>query len=150
MPTAIIIDGKKTTASGSIVRQYRKLKGITQDELGKKLNVKKSRISKIENDKDLDISVLINILRQLDIDAQVTVNPMNQAEMEECYSFIASCVAAFAKAKGLTMSKAFNYLNLYKGIYLLSSCYEVEITLPLDEILNDLTMVCQRNGGGIK
>ena len=70
--------------------------------------------------------------------------------MGEVYSFISSCVGAFAKSKGLTQKAAFNYLNLFKGINLLISCYDVEITLPLSEIINDLTLVCQRNGGDIK
>ena len=65
-------------------------------------------------------------------------------------NFIKSCVDAFAKAKGLSRRTAFNYLNINKGVSLLVSCYDVEITLPLDEILNDLTMICQRNGGEIK
>ena len=150
MPTAIIIDGKKTTASGSIIRQYRKMRGLTQEELGSRLQVKKSRISKIENDEDLDINLLISVLKHLDIEAQVMVNSKTQKEMAEVYSFIASCVESFAKAKGLTKKSAFNYLNIYKGISLLTSCYDVEITLPLEEILNDLTLVCQRNGGGIR
>lgn len=70
--------------------------------------------------------------------------------MEDVYTFIESCVDAFAKAKGLSRRAAFNYLKINKGISLLVSCYDVEITLPLDEILNDLTMICQRNGGEIK
>ena len=41
-------------------------------------------------------------------------------------------------------------MNLFKGVSLLITCYDVEITLPLDEILNDLTVVCQRNGGKIR
>ncbi len=150
MSTAVIIDGKRTDASGSIIRHYRKIKGLTQGELGERLRVGKSRISKIENDENLDIDVLINALKHLDVDAQIVVNVKNQSEMEEVYSFIASCVDAFAAAKGITRKSAFNYLKLFKGINLLSSCYEVEITLPLDEILNDLTLVCQRNGGDIR
>ena len=150
MPTAIIIDGKKTDASGSIIRQYRKMRGLTQDELGARLHLKKSRISKIENDDDLDIDVLLKVLRNLDVEAQVVVSAKNQSEMSDVYSFITSCVDAFAKAKGLTRKAAFNYLNLFKGINFLISCYDVEITVPLEEILNDLTLVCQRNGGNVR
>lgn len=150
MPTAIIIDGKRTNASGSIIRQYRKMRGLTQDELGERLRVKKSRISKIENDENLDINVLLNALKHLDVEAQVVVTGRNKSEMAEVYSFISSCVEAFAKSKGLTRKSAFNYLNLFKGINLLVTCYDVEITLPLDEIINDLTLVCQRNGGDVR
>lgn len=86
----------------------------------------------------------------MNVEAQLTVNSKTHSEMEEVYSFVKSCVNAFAKAKGLSQKTAFNYLNINKGISLLVSCYDVEITLPLDEILNDLTMICQRNGGEIK
>ena len=150
MPATIIIDGKKTEATGRIIRDYRKMRGLTQKELGARLRVKKSRISKIENDNDLDINVLVNVLKHLDVEAQLTVNSKTQSEMEDLYSFIKSCVDAFAKAKGLSRRTAFNYLNINKGVSLLVSCYDVEVTLPLDEILNDLTMICQRNGGEIK
>ena len=88
MPTAIIIDGKRTNASGSIIRQYRKMRGLTQDELGERLRVKKSRISKIENDENLDINVLLNALKHLDVEAQVVVTGRNKSEMAEVYSFI--------------------------------------------------------------
>ena len=57
MQTAVIIDGKRTKVSGRIIRQYRRMRGLTQEELGVRLNVKKSRISKIENDDNLDINV---------------------------------------------------------------------------------------------
>lgn len=150
MQTAVIIDGKRTKVSGRIIRQYRRMRGLTQEELGVRLNVKKSRISKIENDDNLDINVLINALKHLDVEAQVVVNAKNYEEMEEVYTFISTCVYAFAKAKGLSQKAAFNYLNLFKGVSLLITCYDVEITLPLDEILNDLTVVCQRNGGKIR
>ena len=124
--------------------------GGLQVELGERLRVKKSRISKIENDENLDIDVLLNALKHLDVEAQVVVTGRNKSEMAEVYSFISSCVEAFAKSKGLTRKSAFNYLNLFKGINLLVTCYDVEITLPLDEILNDLTLVCQRNGGDVR
>ena len=137
-------------ASGSIIRQYRKMRGLTQDELGKRLKVRKSRISKIENDKNLDINVLINALKHLDVEAQVVVAARSHSEVEAVYEFVAACINAFASAKGLTQKAAFNYLNLFKGLNLLVSCYDVEITLPLDEILNDLTLVCQRNGGNVR
>ncbi len=70
--------------------------------------------------------------------------------MEEVYTFIISCVDEFARRKNLTRKAAFNYLNLYKAIKLLTSCYEAEITLPLDEIINDMTLVCKRNGGHVE
>ncbi len=150
MPTTVVVDGQRVPASGSVIRQYRKMRGLTQEELGRRLNVRKSRISKIENDDNLDIQVLIDTLRQLDVEAEILVSAANHVEMEEVYTFIISCVDEFARRKDLTRKAAFNYLNLYKAIKLLTSCYEAEITLPLDEIINDMTLVCKRNGGHVE
>ncbi|MGM9770904.1 MAG: DUF3791 domain-containing protein [Candidatus Cryptobacteroides sp.] len=150
MSAIIIIDGRSTEATGSIIRKYRRMRGLTQEELGKQLKVRKSRISKIENNENLDTDTLINILKHLDVEVQLMVNSKTHSEMEEMYSFINACVDAFANAKGLSKKTAFNYLNLHKGIHLLVSCIDVEMTLPLNEILNDLVMVCRRNGGEIK
>jgi len=60
------------------------------------------------------------------------------------------CVGAFAKAKSIPHTDAFNYLNEYKGIDFLIDCYEAEHTLSLDDAVNDLTLVCKNNGGSIQ
>jgi hypothetical protein len=60
------------------------------------------------------------------------------------------CVSAFSGKKGLTQQDAFNYLYDYKGIEFLVDCYEAEHTLSLDDAVDDLTRVCQNNGGTIE
>ncbi|MGM9785348.1 MAG: multiprotein-bridging factor 1 family protein, partial [Candidatus Cryptobacteroides sp.] len=59
MSAIIIIDGRSTEATGSIIRKYRRMRGLTQEELGKQLKVRKSRISKIENNENLDTDTLM-------------------------------------------------------------------------------------------
>lgn len=150
MGISVVIDGNRTTASGRIIRQYRKFRGLSQEELGRRMNVKKARISKIENSAELDADVLVNTLKHLDVEAQIFASSTTTIKLDDMFTFIIDCVSAFAKSKSLTKKAAFNYLNIHNGINLLSNCYDVEVTLPLNEIINDLTLVCQRNGGSIR
>ena len=60
------------------------------------------------------------------------------------------CVSAFAESKGLSQRDAYNYLEKYKGIDFLEECYDAEHLLSLDDTVEDLTVVCKNNGGGIE
>ena len=59
------------------------------------------------------------------------------------------CVSAFAMAKQLPQTEAFNYLHEYRGIDFLIDCYDAEHTLSLNDAVDDLTLVCKNNGGSI-
>ena len=45
--------------------------------------------------------------------------------------------------------KAFAYLNRFKGISFLDECYEAEHLLSIDDAVNDLFIICKRNGGAL-
>jgi hypothetical protein len=60
------------------------------------------------------------------------------------------CVGAFAGAKNLTQKDAFNYLEKYKGMEFLIDCYDAEHTLSVDDAVDDLTLVCKKNGGTVE
>jgi hypothetical protein len=60
------------------------------------------------------------------------------------------CVGAFAESKNLTPKDAFNYLEKYKGMEFLVDCYEAEHTLSVDDAVDDLTVVCKKNGGTVE
>jgi len=60
------------------------------------------------------------------------------------------CVGAFARQKGIPNTEAFNYLYMYKGIDFLIDCYDAEHTLSLNDVVDDLTLVCKNNGGSIE
>ncbi len=38
----------------------------------------------------------------------------------------------------------------YKGLEFLDECYEAEHTLSLDDAVEELTIICKRNGGNIE
>ena len=47
------------------------------------------------------------------------------------------------------IKQAFAYLTRFKGISFLDECYEAEHQLSLEDAVNDLSIICKRNGGGL-
>lgn len=64
--------------------------------------------------------------------------------------YVMTSIIEFAKRHGLTIREASNYLNRFKGIDFLTEFYDVEHTLSFNDCVDDLTVVCQNNGGAIK
>lgn len=62
-------------------------------------------------------------------------------------SYITLFVMMFGKRHGLTESQAFRYLNFYKGIHLLGKCYGAMHTLDFDDMMDEVTEYCKKNGG---
>ncbi len=62
-------------------------------------------------------------------------------------NYIVVCVNEFARKKSIHPREAFLYLNTHKGISFLQENYDIEHTLPLDDALNDLELICRNNGG---
>ena len=60
------------------------------------------------------------------------------------------CVGAFARQKNIPHPEAYNYLYTYKGIDFLIDCYDAEHLLSLDDAVDDLALVCKKNGGSIE
>jgi hypothetical protein len=47
----------------------------------------------------------------------------------------------------MTRQEAFRYLKKYQGLAFLIEFYDVEHLQSLDETIDDLLIICQRNGG---
>lgn len=62
-------------------------------------------------------------------------------------NYIVICINDFASRFNLSSKDAFEYLNEYKGISFLQEHYEIEHTLSLDEAIDDLVLICKKNGG---
>jgi hypothetical protein len=60
------------------------------------------------------------------------------------------CISAFAKSKKLTFKQSFLYLLNFKGLDFINEFYDIEHTLPMDDTIEDLTRICQQNGGAIE
>ena len=65
-------------------------------------------------------------------------------------NYIVICISEFAKQKSISTKDVYNCLKEYKGLEFLDECYEAEHTLSLDDAVEDLTIICKRNGGNIE
>lgn len=59
-------------------------------------------------------------------------------------------IAEFAARFGLSDRQAYNYINRFKGMEYLFSFYDVLHTLPFEEAIEALAVICGRNGGKLK
>lgn len=71
------------------------------------------------------------------------------SEQKKKISFAVACVNEFAKLHNLDVQEAFRYLFGFKGIAFIKENYDVEHTLDFGTIMEDLEILCRKNGGGI-
>ena len=134
---------------GSIIRNERIRKGLTQEELGERVGVGKAQISKIESGKGLTIKTVTKVLDALGISASVVLK--NEPEIDRnVIAYIVAAISEFAKSHHLSVREASNYLIRFKGIDFLTEHYYVEHLLSFDDSVQDLIQVCLNNGGGIR
>lgn len=62
-------------------------------------------------------------------------------------NYMVVCINEFASRFNITSKEAFQYLDEYKGIRFLKENYEIEHTLSIDDAIDDMVIVCKRNGG---
>ena len=61
--------------------------------------------------------------------------------------FTVACVNEFANKHNLSVKEAFQYLFQFKGIAFIKENYDVEHTLDFETVLEDLGILCKKNGG---
>ena len=71
------------------------------------------------------------------------------SEQKKRINYTVACVNEFARKYDLSAKEAFQYLFMFKGIAFLKENYEAEHTLSFDTVLEDLRILCRRNGGTI-
>lgn len=141
-------DDSHQSMLGLTIQSVRKAKGFTQEELGKRVGLPKSSISKIE--KGLthisfeDASLLLDAMGEK-IAIQVLGGAENEQAKAERSKFIAIGVSWYAHKKNMSFADAYNHLLLYKGLQFLEDNYAYERTLPRQTILSDLDKVCSDN-----
>lgn len=64
-------------------------------------------------------------------------------------NYLVVCISEFASRYNMHMRDAYIYLNQNKGLKFLKEFYDVEHTLSFDDVLDDLTTVCRKNGGSV-
>ena len=61
--------------------------------------------------------------------------------------YVNCCVGAFANRFSLTLAQSYAYLRRFKGIDFLIDCYAAEHTLLIENAVENIVLLCQKNGG---
>lgn len=69
------------------------------------------------------------------------------SEQKKKIDFTVVCVSEFAKKNNISIQEAFRYLFKFQGISFIKENYDVEHTLDFETILEDLGILCRKNGG---
>lgn len=69
------------------------------------------------------------------------------SEQKRKIGFTVARVNEFANKHNLSAKEAFQYLFQFKGIAFIKENYDVEHTLDFETILEDLEILCKKNGG---
>ena len=73
-----------------------------------------------------------------------------EEEIHNKVEYVVAIISEFAKVKHLTQSQAFRYLRRFKGISLINlHSNNIRHTLRREDVLDDLTAYCRRQGGAI-
>lgn len=64
-------------------------------------------------------------------------------------TYLIYCINAFAEKYHLASKQAYGYLQRFKGLEFLDECYEAEHQLSIRDAVEDLTIICKRNGGAL-
>ena len=71
-------------------------------------------------------------------------------EKENCARYIVMCINEFAQIKNIDSRSSFRYLYNNNGIKFLKENYDIEHTLPINDTMEALTIICQKHGGMIE
>lgn len=133
---------------GSLFLLRRKELGLTQEQLGEKVGVTKSEISKIENGRGITFATINKLSDALGVSAQVVLKP-DVTVSPDVIHYIVMSLGMFARKYNLTKKEACNYLARFKGLDFSIRNYEAEHQLSLQECVEDMAAICQRNGGKV-
>lgn len=134
---------------GVLLHLQRKSKGLTQDEVGSMIGLRKAMVSKVENGLSVNFNTINRIAEALEVEPVVELKPIKKVD-KDIIDYVMTAIIEFAKRHGLTIREASNYLNRFKGIDFLTEYYDVEHTLSFNDCVDDLTLVCQNNGGEVR
>jgi len=133
---------------GSIIKEERKRKGLTQKQLGQMIGLKSARVSKIENGAPITPDVASFILGKLGSKLKISVVDEQKYNADKS-RFLISAISNFSSKSNMDASRSYLYLLTFKGLDFLQEYEDIEQTLSDDEIYDDLIKVCRNNGGAI-
>ena len=127
---------------GELLAQCRKNKGLTQEEVG-------VMVSKVENGLCVNFGTVNRIAEALGVEPIVALKSKKKAD-KNLIDYVMTVIVEFARRHDLTIREASNYIRRFKGIDFLTEFYDVEHTLSFNDCVDDLTIVCQNNGGTLR
>ena len=68
-------------------------------------------------------------------------------ELDNRIEYVLACIGAFAEKFKLTNKSDYNYLHRFKALDFLNNFYDVEHTQSIEDAVDDMTLICKRNGG---
>ena len=74
---------------------------------------------------------------------------MSNRELSNRIEYFVGCIGAFAEKYSLSNSQAYKYLKRFSGLDFLEEFYDIEHTFSIEEAVDYLTKICQRNGGAL-
>lgn len=134
---------------GSLFLRRRKELGLSQAELGEKVGVSKSEISKIENGRGITFGTIHKLSDAMGVTAQIELKA-STAVTDDMIHYVVMGLGMFARQYKLTRKEACNYLSRFKGLEFTIRNYEAEHQLSLQECVDDMAAICQRNGGMVR
>ena len=133
---------------GKLFKDKRKELGLTQAQLGERVGVSKSEISKIESGRGLTFSTIKKLSEALGVTAAVELKPRPASKSSlNIIHFLVMGMGMFARRHSLSKKDACNYLSRFKGLDFTIRNYEVEHQLSLEDCVDDMTAICIKNGG---
>ncbi len=69
------------------------------------------------------------------------------SETKKKINYTVVCVNEFAERHNISAKEAFVYLYDHQGIAFIKEHYDIEHTLSIEEAMDDLDLVCRKNGG---
>ena len=70
-------------------------------------------------------------------------------EIKDKIAYLIAVINEFASAHSLTNAQAYRYLDRFNGLDFINRFYNVERTLPFEDVVEDLTAYCHRKGGAL-
>ena len=113
------------------------------------VGVQKAMVSKIENGLCVNFNTISRIADALEVEPVVELKSTKKVD-KNVIDYVMTAIIEFSERHHLSIREASNYLNRFKGIDFLTEFYDVEHTLSFSNCVDDLTVVCQNNGGAIR
>lgn len=70
-------------------------------------------------------------------------------EIQNRIEYTVMCISEFALKYSMRTKQAYLYLKKHGGISFLKDCYDAEHLLSIEDAIDDLALICRKNGGNV-